>query len=144
MPRFVILEHDHPHLHWDLMLEHGEVLRTWRLAEPPKDTGEVAAEASFDHRLFYLDYEGPVSGNRGTVRRWDHGVYRVENAQTDRLVLRFEGSRLHGQVLLERQGEKWTFRWEGSTLVQHEPGADSGRAGHRSQHQPPDKTPPAT
>ena len=35
MPRFVILEHDHPVVHWDLMLEAGEALRTWRLAAPP-------------------------------------------------------------------------------------------------------------
>ena len=35
MPRFVILEHDHPRLHWDLMLQTGDALRTWRLASPP-------------------------------------------------------------------------------------------------------------
>ena len=27
MPRYVILEHDHPVLHWDLMLEAGGVLQ---------------------------------------------------------------------------------------------------------------------
>jgi hypothetical protein len=69
MPRFVILEHDHPELHWDFMLEAGAVLRTWRLAAPPALGQVVAAAASFDHRLLYLDYEGPVSGGRGTVRR---------------------------------------------------------------------------
>ena len=26
MPRFVILEHDHPEVHWDLMLEAGASL----------------------------------------------------------------------------------------------------------------------
>ena len=34
MPRFVILEHDHPSLHWDFILEVGEVLWTWRLSAP--------------------------------------------------------------------------------------------------------------
>src|SRR5205807_395991 len=43
MPRFVILEHDHPELHWDLMLEAGPVLRTWRLAAPPQPGRAVAA-----------------------------------------------------------------------------------------------------
>src|SRR5438874_1448276 len=108
MPRFVILEHDHPHLHWDLMLECGEVLRTWRLAEPPEGFAEVPAESSFDHRLIYLDYEGAVSGNRGTVRRWDHGNYGIADEQADRLVLWFEGARLRGRAILERR-EKWTF-----------------------------------
>ena len=35
MPRFVILEHDHPHLHWDLMLEADGSLHAWRLACVP-------------------------------------------------------------------------------------------------------------
>ena len=110
MPRFVILEHDHPALHWDLMLESGDVLRTWRLVAPPTAIGEVAAEASFDHRLIYLDYEGPVSGNRGTVCRWDHGVYHIEVEQKDRLVLWIDGSKLSGQVILERlEQEKFLF-----------------------------------
>src|SRR2546429_613448 len=43
MPRFVILEHDHPELHWDLMLEAGPVLRTWPLAAPPQPGGASAA-----------------------------------------------------------------------------------------------------
>src|SRR4051794_8490712 len=55
MPRFVILEHDHPVLHWDFMLEVGDVLRTWRLAAPPAAGMTVPAEPSFDHRKLYLD-----------------------------------------------------------------------------------------
>ena len=62
MPRFVILEHDHPILHWDFMLESGEVLRTWRLAAPPRPGADFSAAPSFDHRRVYLDYEGPISG----------------------------------------------------------------------------------
>ena len=76
MPRFVILEHDYPELHWDFMLECAGALKTWRLAEPPATHGElIAAVALEDHRLDYLDYEGPVSGNRGRVKRWDRGDY---------------------------------------------------------------------
>jgi hypothetical protein len=108
MPRFVILEHDHPLLHWDLMLESGSVLRTWRLAEPPSE-GEVMAESSFDHRLLYLDYEGPISGNRGVVRRWDHGVYRLEEEHEDRLILVFEGERVRGRRTLEERGGSWVL-----------------------------------
>src|SRR5262245_3351063 len=75
MPRYVVLEHDHPELHWDFMLEAGEVLRTWRLAAPPGAEGAIPATAVFDHRPFYLDYEGPVRGGRGFVRRWDAGTF---------------------------------------------------------------------
>src|SRR5688572_3231695 len=113
MPRFVILEHDHPTLHWDLMLESGPVLRTWRLAGPPESAGEVvAAEASFDHRLAYLDYEGPVSGGRGTVLRWDHGTYQLEGEAAGRIVLRFEGGRITGRAVLEECHPGWVFRRE--------------------------------
>jgi len=34
MDRFVILEHDRDGIHWDLMLERGEVLRTWAIDAP--------------------------------------------------------------------------------------------------------------
>ena len=105
MPRFVILEHDHPHLHWDLMLESGAVLRTWRLDAPPSAGRVVGAADSFDHRHHYLDYEGPVSGGRGTVRRWDAGSYEMLSETEGRLEFRAEGERLRGVCRLERTGE---------------------------------------
>src|SRR5437879_2020084 len=46
MRRFVILEHDHPQLHWDLMLEAGPALRTWRLSAPLA-AGSFVAQAAF-------------------------------------------------------------------------------------------------
>ena len=75
MPRFAILTHDHPSLHWDFLLEQGESCLTWRLLKAPDSTGSIPAEAITDHRLMYLDYEGPVSGNRGTVTQWDAGTF---------------------------------------------------------------------
>jgi hypothetical protein len=103
MPRFVILEHDHPTRHWDLMLEAGPVLRTWRLAEPPEMGRQAEATASFDHRLVYLDYEGPVSGNRGRVQRWDAGTFIWEEDSPERITIRLESNRLRGRALLERR-----------------------------------------
>ncbi len=106
MPRYVILEHDHPVLHWDLMLEAGDVLRTWRLAALPELGQAVAAEATFDHRLHYLDYEGPIRGNRGRVVRWDRGVFAWQLDSPEQLVVQLEGERLSGLVRLERGGEQ--------------------------------------
>jgi hypothetical protein len=107
MPRFVILEHDHPELHWGFMLEAGDVLRTWRLAGPPRADGPVPATAAPDHRRAYLDYEGPVSGNRGRVRRWDAGVFAWEVEEDGRVAVRVEGARLRGTVRLEHTGGAW-------------------------------------
>jgi hypothetical protein len=106
VPRFVILEHDHPQLHWDLMLEVGESLKTWRLAAPPgPGAGKIAATAIGDHRRAYLDYEGPVSGGRGTVRRWDLGSFEILSEPEEagrRWVVRLEGQHFRGKVALER------------------------------------------
>ena len=111
MLRYVILEHDYPELHWDLMLETGEVLRTWRLAQPPRPGQTVAATASFDHRRLYLDYEGPISGNRGQVKRWDAGVYSGELSGQDRYVLCFQGKCLRGMALLSQSAGQWSLQY---------------------------------
>lgn len=71
--RFAILTHDHPFLHWDLLLEAGAACRTWRLLSPPDTPGPIAAEPLPDHRRMYLDHSGSVSGNRGSVTPWDAG-----------------------------------------------------------------------
>jgi DNA polymerase Ligase (LigD) len=111
MLRYVILEHDHPVLHWDFMLESGTLLRTWRLASEPAAGQRIAATSLGEHRLAYLDYEGPVSGNRGTVRRWDHGEFESVEQTDERLVVRLLGGRLHGTATLERVGAAWWWRW---------------------------------
>ena len=64
-------------------------------ADVPAPGVEMIAEALGDHRLDYLDYEGPVSGDRGLVSRWDRAVTAVEQGQTSpaevRRVLGFTG-----------------------------------------------------
>jgi hypothetical protein len=105
--RFVILEHDWPAPHYDLMLEVGEKLRTWRLAKLPVLGRLSAAEAIFDHRLLYLDYEGPVSGGRGTVKRWDRGTYEGKVEGAEAITIKLHGDRLEGVLRLSRVGDVW-------------------------------------
>src|SRR5438876_1564898 len=102
MPRFVILEHDHPQLHWDLMLEAGDLLRTWRLASLPEAEKTISATYLAEHRRIYLDYEGSVSGSRGSVLRWDKGTYSWLENQDDRLSFELEGDRVRGTAELIR------------------------------------------
>jgi len=113
MPRYVILTHDHPRgRHWDFMLEQGESLATWALGQPPDAAPRMPAEALPDHRPAYLDHEGPVSGGRGSVTRWDQGTYRLERHDDDRLIAIVTGQRLSGQVILERTAadpQRWIF-----------------------------------
>lgn len=106
MPRYVILEHDWPSRHFDLMLEAGAVLRTWRLAAFPEDGVPVAAEPIGDHRLEYLNYDGPVSGGRGAVRRVKAGDFQWVEDSATRIVVNLPIGRL-----------TMTLRSEGSTVV---------------------------
>ena len=122
MPRFVLLRHECPPeyekpSHWDFMLEWQEVLRTWELRELPQawaqSLGEsfqrstVEAIALPDHRLDYLDYEGPVSGDRGTVCCCDRGSYELLQSDANTIKVRLEGERLKNLVQLKRPGSDW-------------------------------------
>ena len=109
MPRFVILEHDHPSLHWDLMFEADGVLKTWRLPAPPTQQPTTAMSLG-DHRLAYLDYEGPLSGDRGTVKRWDAGEYETMQQSQDAWTVAVKGTRWRGTMQLrQRDGSAWTI-----------------------------------
>jgi hypothetical protein len=61
----------------------------------------VVATPLADHRIEYLHEEGPLSGNRGEVRRVDAGTYEtvVENSQLWRVAL--TGDLMHGEVTLQ-------------------------------------------
>lgn len=109
MHRFVILEHDHPFPHRDLMLEAGGVLRTWRLVGDPLSAQPIMAEPLGDHRIGYLTYEGPVSGGRGRVVRWDAGEYRIAAESLDELVVDLRGGKCRGQFRLTRVDVGWTW-----------------------------------
>lgn len=117
MSRFVLLLHECPDdrprpTHCDLMLQLGPALATWSLRKLPRDwkvlgldsaalrfdaTNVVDAERLADHRLVYLDYEGPLSGNRGTVRRLDAGTFA---SGPQPFTYRLAGEHIRGEVTL--------------------------------------------
>jgi hypothetical protein len=112
MPRFAILDHDYPFPHWDFLLEAGPALRAWRLIEEPSRGRAIAAEPLADHRLVYLDYEGPVGGGRGRVQRWDAGTFAWDCATTDAVQVRLDGARVSGTVALSRSADgRWEWEW---------------------------------
>ena len=111
--RHAAVRHDSPEeLHFDLLLEMGKTLKTWALPQAPESGVEMACEALPDHRPMYLDYEGPVSGDRGSVTRWDRGTYRILRQSDRQLVVRLAGEKLTGRVVLEMTSEdpkRWRF-----------------------------------
>ena len=119
MPRFALLRHESPRgLHWDLLLEVGPALRTWALPQPPQVGVELSCQALPDHRLAYLQYEGPLSEERGSVIRWDEGTYEAESEDETQWVVRLEGRWLVGPATLRRVPEgpdQWRFLLTGAT-----------------------------
>src|SRR6267142_2239652 len=114
MPRFVVLLHQTPAgfsrgTHFDLMLEHGDALRTWALDKLPAAGETVTAERLPDHRPLYLDYEGKVGGERGGVSRDDAGDYDVIEDIPTVLVVRLCGG-LQGTLTLQQDGDD-PHRW---------------------------------
>jgi hypothetical protein len=122
--RFVLLRHEYPARiatpsHWDFMLEADGVLMTWQLNRLPAswlvalqlesadELPQVPATRLADHRLEYLDYEGPVSGDRGSVHCVDRGTYQLQEESAEHLAVELSGSFLLGRTSLSQQGNAW-------------------------------------
>jgi hypothetical protein len=95
--RFVVLHHTGiAEAHFDLMFETaaGSKLATWRLKNWPPKPEDIATPLG-DHRREYLEYEGPISGNRGQVHRLATGrLKKLEQEGADILVTLEDGQRL--------------------------------------------------
>jgi hypothetical protein len=113
---FALLEHrpDQPSasspLHWDLLLEvpNQEKLPTWRLLKNPLEAADpIPAQRIADHRRIYLEYEGPISGGRGHVRRLDRGQTQILHLRDPELLVELHGRHLHGlyEIVREHTGQ---------------------------------------
>ena len=112
MPRFAILAHDHPVPHWDLFLEDCAVLRSWRLFGVLMPGVAVPAEATPEHRLLYLDYEGFVSEGRGQVTRVDAGTFDWETQSPEIMPMRIFGQRFQGRLTLVKHSVGWSCQFD--------------------------------
>lgn len=114
MPAFVIQRHekqDEP-VHWDLMLERGEALKTFRLDQPPEQLmlEPGAATPIFDHDKRFLTYEGSVNQGLGRVTIADRGEYETIDQTSHRWVIQLQGKVLAGRfVIEEREDGAWVF-----------------------------------
>jgi hypothetical protein len=116
LARYVVLRHEgilEPH--FDLMIEPNSQaqLWTWRCAAWPLTVGAVL-ERLPDHRREFLDYEGPLSGGRGTVRRVEAGTQAAVlwTSHPPSLRIEFRGAR-NQRVELENEwvDQRDTGRW---------------------------------
>ena len=111
MNRFVILTHDYPVLHWDFMLEDSTGLATWRLMSEPIFDDVIPAVQLASHRKAYLDYEGPVSGERGSVTQWDRGKYLVHEWSENCVVCELTGRKVMGICHLTKEEASDSATW---------------------------------
>ena len=111
--RFVVLLHSWKGGdHYDLMIDDGGRLATFKSIHPPESAGNDGLECTRigEHRRIYLDYEGPVSEDRGFVRRHDAGTCILEARSESQWRVTFQGRRLRGSFRLDRldqSAEAW-------------------------------------
>lgn len=102
---YVIQKHRAAHLHYDLRLESGGVLKSWAVPKGPSlDPADrrLAVEVE-DHPLEYAAFEGAIPEGEygaGTVIVWDRGTFRPQGAEG------FEAMLGKGSVKIEIAGEK--------------------------------------
>jgi hypothetical protein len=113
MPRFVILCHNTPRgCHFDFMLEEEGTLKTWALPQPPQLGLEIEAQPLADHRLSYLDYEGPISGGRGSVTRWDAGTFSTKYRTETEWAILLAGKQFCGMVIISDTKGRTTIHFQ--------------------------------
>ncbi|WP_435007521.1 DNA polymerase ligase N-terminal domain-containing protein [Tundrisphaera lichenicola] len=110
--QFAILKHQWNGVHWDFLVEDGPTLRTWAIDSPIVPDKDLPARELPAHRRIYLDYEGEISGGRGSVTRWDRGECDPIEWGADRVRLLVRGAQIVGEVELRRDVDLriWWFR----------------------------------
>jgi hypothetical protein len=92
MLRYVVLRHEGiPAPHFDLMFETtpGSELASWRATEWPLKSGTQISHIAA-HRRAYLEYEGPIAGDRGFVTRVFSGAHHVIEDHPSMLTVELE------------------------------------------------------
>jgi hypothetical protein len=128
MPRFVVQQHwrTDDDWHYDLMLEHGDVLLTFSCGAPPDHLHALPClvRQLHDHRLAYLEHEGEISRQRGWCKIHDRGAFEWVDpapgdarpdaapiAFADAIAVRLAGEKARGLYRLTRETTSGTDYW---------------------------------
>mgnify|MGYP006230997295 CR=1 FL=1 len=117
MNKWVLLEHkvysaDSLDIHYDFLVENGTDCLTWKFFKVPL-LNQVSVEIfqQPNHRLVWLSrIEHELSGNRGLVKRIDHGIFKNVSDKFDSEYCQFilDGELLNG--LFEISGNSCRLR----------------------------------
>lgn len=112
--RFVVHFHSHQKNHYDLMIEKNESLITWQIEE--KDLIDILngkiinVKKIQDHRKVYLDYEGPITCDRGYVEIFDTGEYEEIEWNNLNIILNFFGKKITGKLQIINRNNNYTLK----------------------------------
>jgi len=109
-PIFVVQQHDASHLHYDLRLEVGGVLKSWAVPKGPSTDprDKRLAVPTEDHPREYADFEGVIPAGEygaGTVLVWDLGPFR-NITEKKGVPVPLEEAVAHGHVKVWLEGRK--------------------------------------
>ena len=106
--------------HYDFLLEQTQQASasTWQFTDNPLELmlpgdvnqTKIVGRKIQDHRLMYLDYEGPLSNGRGQVRRLDGGTYEIISQADTKMIFCLSGGAMQGLFTLELTDGHWVLR----------------------------------
>ena len=105
MNKWVLLEHkvyfsNSVDIHYDFLVENGIDCLTWKFLKIPLlNQAPIEVFKQPNHRLVWLSrIEYELSGNRGFVKRIDHGIFKNVSEKFDSQYFRFilDGELLYG------------------------------------------------
>jgi len=118
---YVVQKHKASHLHYDLRLEEGGVLKSWAIPKlPPQEEGvrRLAVETE-DHPLGYELFEGIIPKGEygaGKVEVWDRGTYLPQQgSDRGKRIIEIKGQKLSGRYGLiklkakDTRDKNWLF-----------------------------------
>jgi len=118
---YAVQKHAASHLHYDLRLEAGGVLKSWAIPKEPRAAEGVKrlAVETEDHPLGYEEFSGTIPEGEygaGRVEVWDKGSYTLLERTPRKWVVEIRGRRLRGRFALiklkPKSGEEdknWLF-----------------------------------
>lgn len=147
---FVVQEHHASHLHWDLRLELGGVLKSWAVPKGPSmdPSDKRLAVQTEDHPMKYRTFEGTIPKGEyggGEMFIWDSGTWEPleetgdpsEAIEKGQIKFNLHGKKLKGSFVLVRTNFRGSSTKKNWLLIKHKEDTKSAPAKKKSRSSRP-------